>query len=483
MKKNNNDNKKIGIFGFFAFTAAGMMSMVLFPEFARAGFSLIFFSVLAAFFWFIPVALASAEMGSIKKWNGGGVFEWVKNTLGEKWGFAAVFYQWFQTTIIYTIFFYFLTSGIDHLFDLNIKLSENNVLQFFIIIIAFCFVTFINLFGIKVTTMITRFSLPIGVILPTILLIILSFSYVFGSGQAINIPKLDKNIFPTSGLFQFVVFSSFLLSMTAVEVSANAIGILKKPHKNYPIVIGILVVTLITLNTLGGLSIALVLDKPLNSDSIFVAFETIIKNWFGAQYLWLSKIIFTLILFGIIGQVSAIIVEPSIGVSKALEKLNAPKWINKSNKFGVKYNILIIQTFLMIIWLAIITFASPGGENLPMIICIAITSSTYLLTYILLLVSHIKMSWKSTDLDPTFSIKNKWIKSIISSIGLFITFVAFVIMFFPPLKDIENHQYLVYALILAFSIIIISIIPFLIYASLKKRQTKEGLFETKNNVI
>ncbi|MDK2819514.1 MAG: amino acid permease [Mycoplasmataceae bacterium] len=464
-KDNSNKNKKIGLFGFFAFTAASMMSMVLFPTFASSGFNLIFFLVMAAFFWFIPIAIASAEMGSIKVWKNGGVFEWVKNTLGEKWGFAAVFYQWFQTTIIYTIFFYFLTSGIDYLFDTTFL--DNIWFQFLIIIIAFVLVTFINLFGIKVTTTITKFSLPLGVILPTILLIILSFSFAFGRGKVDLPPDLDLNVFPVGGIFQFVIFSSFLLSMTAIEVSANAINILKNSKKNYPIVVGILVILLITLITLAGLSIALVM--PIGeiglSDAIFLTFDKIIRGLFGAQHIWISKLITVLILFGTIGQVSAIIVEPSIGVSKALETLNAPKWINKTNKYDVKYNILIIQIILMIIWLSIITFTTIG--NLPMTICIAITSSTYLLTYVLMLISHIKLSIKNTDLERSFGIKNKWIKITISSIGLILTIFTLAIMFFKPFEGISDKEYLIYFLILSLSISIISISPFIIYKILK----------------
>lgn len=469
MKNGKEKNGKIGIFGFFAFTAASMMSMVLFPTFASSGFNLIFFLVLAAFFWFIPVALASVEMASIKKWKDGGIFDWVKNTMSERWGFAAVFYQWFQTTIIYTIFFYFLTSGIDYLFQTTFL--DNSLFQFFIIILAFLVVTFINLFGIKVTTTITRFSLPIGVILPTLLLIVLAFSFVFGSGKATIPPTLDMGIFPTTSIFEFVIFSSFLLSMTAIEVSANAINILKKSNRNYPIVIGILIITLITFNTLAGLSIALVLspEEIGLSDAIFLAFDKIISTWFGIEYIWIAKLITVLIIFGIIGQVSAIIVEPSIGITNALKTLNAPKWISKKNRFNVTYNILLIQTILMIIWLSIITFTS-SDSNLAMTICISITSSTYLLTYILLLTSHLLITWKSSELERSFGIKNKWIKTIVSSVGLVLTIGTMIIMFLKPLQNISGENYLVYILVLLISLIVIISMPFIFYELLKKRK-------------
>lgn len=42
----------------------------------------------------MPVALCAAEMATVKSWENGGIFAWVGNTLGKRWGFAALFYQW-----------------------------------------------------------------------------------------------------------------------------------------------------------------------------------------------------------------------------------------------------------------------------------------------------------------------------------------------------------------------------------------------------
>ncbi|MGL4184087.1 MAG: amino acid permease [Metamycoplasmataceae bacterium] len=465
-------NKQIGIIGFFSLTATSLMSMVLYPTFASSGFNLIFFMVIAAFFWFIPVAICSAEMGSVIKWKKGGIFEWSKNTMNEKWGFAAVFFQWFQTTVIYTIFFYFLLSGISYIFDTSIL--NSNIVQFFVIVAAFLFVNFLNIFGLKITIWISRISLPVGVILPTILLIIFSFCFVFITKNGELPPKLDISVLPKDNIFEFVIFSSFLLSMTAIEVSANTINVLKNSKKTYPIVIGMVVITLVTLNTLAGISIAIVLpiDEIQLSNAVFLTFDTVIRGLFGPSYIWISKIISFLIIIGIIGQVSTIIVEPSIGFSNSIKTIGIWSWLNKENKWGVKYNMFLIQILFMIFWFSLLNFL-PSNNNLVMTICISITSGTYLFAYVLLFLSYLILTWKYNDLERKFSIKNKIVKTIIASIGLVLTIGTIIIIFFKPTVNLEMDQYIIYISILLSSLIIIFIAPLVLYKIFKKKKIKK----------
>ena len=90
--------KMLGFGGFFAMTASMVMTVYAYPNFASSGLHLIFFLILGGVFWFLPVALVAAEMATVKGWENGGIFAWVGNTLGKRWGFSALFYQWFQIT-------------------------------------------------------------------------------------------------------------------------------------------------------------------------------------------------------------------------------------------------------------------------------------------------------------------------------------------------------------------------------------------------
>ena len=47
-------------------------------------------------------------MATVDGWQDGGIFAWVGNTLGERWGFAAIFFQWFQITVGFVTMIYFI---------------------------------------------------------------------------------------------------------------------------------------------------------------------------------------------------------------------------------------------------------------------------------------------------------------------------------------------------------------------------------------
>ncbi|MDO7203709.1 hypothetical protein Q5M85_05540 [Paraclostridium bifermentans] len=80
------------MFAFFAMTASMVMTVYEYPTFATSGFNLVFFLLLGGILWFLPVALCAAEMATVDGWQEGGIFAWVGNTLGERFGFAAIFF-------------------------------------------------------------------------------------------------------------------------------------------------------------------------------------------------------------------------------------------------------------------------------------------------------------------------------------------------------------------------------------------------------
>ena len=91
--------KQLTLLGFFAITASMVMAVYEYPTFATSGFSLVFFLLLGGILWFIPVGLCAAEMATVDGWEEGGVFAWVSNTLGPRWGFAAISFGYLQIAI------------------------------------------------------------------------------------------------------------------------------------------------------------------------------------------------------------------------------------------------------------------------------------------------------------------------------------------------------------------------------------------------
>ena len=96
-------NATLSAFGFFTLTAAMLMSADEYPAFAQSGLMATLLLIVAGIFWFLPVALASAQMATMPGWSDGGVYTWVKGALGQRAGFVAVFFQWLQITVNFMV--------------------------------------------------------------------------------------------------------------------------------------------------------------------------------------------------------------------------------------------------------------------------------------------------------------------------------------------------------------------------------------------
>ncbi|STM58229.1 glutamate/gamma-aminobutyrate antiporter (extreme acid sensitivity protein) [Escherichia coli] len=86
-----------------------------YPTFATSGFSLVFFLLLGGILWFIPVGLCAAEMATVDGWEEGGVFAWVSNTLGPRWGFAAISFGYLQIAIGFIPMLYFVLGALSYI--------------------------------------------------------------------------------------------------------------------------------------------------------------------------------------------------------------------------------------------------------------------------------------------------------------------------------------------------------------------------------
>lgn len=327
----------------------------------------------------------------------------------------------------------------------------------------FCGMSLFQLFGIKITTLLSKVSLFLGVLIPSILLIVLSFSFVYGTNLHTIPPDLNQDILPKNNISSIVIFSSFILGYTGIEESASNIENLKRAKRNYPIIIISVVIIIIIFNILASLSISLVLPNSeiSLSSSIFNTFHIIFSKWFGVQYIWISKVIACLVMFGILGQISSIISGPSKAISNSLNYLKAPSFLLKQNRNSVHYVILFLQSIFMIGWLSMITFLSTD-DNLAFTICVSITSVIYLFAYLLMLIGYLKITWQKEKLDSSFFINNKYIKTIIASCGIITTIFVIVLVFFNP-GGIGLNEYIIYVSIISCSIFTIFITPFFLY--------------------
>ena len=100
--------KTLGAFGLAMINVIAVDSLRSLPFSAEYGFSLVFFYILAAITFFFPTALVAAELAT--GWpNKGGIYVWVREAFGERWGFLVIWLQWIYNVVWYpTIFCHLL---------------------------------------------------------------------------------------------------------------------------------------------------------------------------------------------------------------------------------------------------------------------------------------------------------------------------------------------------------------------------------------
>ncbi|MDM0805595.1 glutamate:gamma-aminobutyrate antiporter [Clostridium perfringens] len=462
MKQEGTTKKSLTLFGFFAMTASMVMAVYEYPTFATSKLHLVFYLLLGGFLWFIPVALCAAEMATVDGWEKGGVFTWTGKNLGKKYGFANLFFEFFEITVGFVTMIYFILGALSYVFDWP-ALNSNPMIKFIGVLVIFWILALSQFGGTKYTAKIAKIGFIVGILLPAAILIILALVYII-QGNPIYILSKDTFVPDFTKVNTLVVFVSFILSYMGVEASATHANEMDNPKKEYPLAMLLLVIVAIVVSTLGGLAIAAVIPQDqINLSAGVVQTFAVLLGHFTANNTILVKIIALLLAFGVIAEVSSWVVGPTRGMIIAAEEGAIPKSWAKTNEHDVPVYLVIAQGIIVSIWDAVLTFGA-GGSNLSFLAAMSLTVVIYLSGYILFFVGYIK-AILGEGLNGAYQMPGgKPVKIIVAIIGLATSIFAFFISFVPPTSiagnAVQSHEYM---WMLIISYVISLILPFAIY--------------------
>ena len=462
MKQEGTTKKTLTLFGFFAMTASMVMAVYEYPTFATSKLHLVFYLLLGGFLWFIPVALCAAEMATVDGWEKGGVFTWTGKNLGKKYGFANLFFEFFEITVGFVTMIYFILGALSYVFDWP-ALNSNPMIKFIGVLVIFWILALSQFGGTKYTAKIAKIGFIVGILLPAAILIILALVYII-QGNPIYISSKDTFVPDFTKVNTLVVFVSFILSYMGVEASATHANEMDNPKKEYPLAMLLLVIVAIVVSTLGGLAIAAVIPQDqINLSAGVVQTFAVLLGHFTANNTILVKIIALLLAFGVIAEVSSWVVGPTRGMIIAAEEGAIPKSWAKTNEHDVPVYLVIAQGIIVSIWDAVLTFGA-GGSNLSFLAAMSLTVVIYLSGYILFFVGYIK-AILGEGLNGAYQMPGgKPVKIIVAIIGLATSIFAFFISFVPPTSiagnAVQSHEYM---WMLIISYVISLILPFAIY--------------------
>ncbi len=456
----------IGVWAFAIMNVTTIVSLRGLPSQAEYGLTSIFYYLFAAIVFLIPVSLVAAELASTfpKK---GGVFRWISEAFGARWGFAALYYQWQAVVIWFPSVLIFGGVSIAYVFlpETSAAHLADNKLYMILILLGVYWAATLNTFrGMKSSAKLSTMGGLFGTIIPAAILIILGIIYLL-MGKHVYLP-LDQSFFPDLSNFDnLVLAASIFLFFAGMEMQAVHVEDMSNPKRNYPISILIAAVMVIIIFILCTLAVGLIIpESQINlTQTLLIAY----KDFWGMLGVpWLGNIMALFIAFGVLGQVSVIIAGPSTGLLAVGKAGYLPKSLQRTNKYGIQVPILLVQGGFITI-LTFVVAVLPSVQSAYQLLS-QLATIIYLIMYIIMYIAVLELRRTQPNKIRPFKIPGGsvgvWIVGVIGLLG---ALLAAVVSFVPP-SQIGTGKPAVYVGILVACVIVFFFIPFIIYGSHKK---------------
>ena len=453
----------LGVFALAMINVAAIASLRDLPQMAEYGAGCVFFYLLAALIFFIPVSLVSAELAT--GWpEKGGVYLWVKEAFGAYHGFAAIFIQWFQNLCWYPVVLTFAAASVAFAVDPSAgatKLAENKSYIVTVILCTYWGATFWNFRGLKASAGLSMIGAFSGVVVPGVALVVLACSYVL-AGNPSHLSLAASDFFPDITKPGNITFAaSVLLAFAGMEMTAVHVRETRNPRRTYPVAIAVAAGTIIFAFILGALSIAATLapSEYTLQTGVTMALNTIL-NGFGIPYL--GRLFALMMALGVIGSVNSWIIGPSKGILAAADDGMLPKWFRKTNRHGVPKPLLIIQA--VIVSLLCLTFTLQPTVASAYFMLSDLTIQLYLIMYIGLFAAAIRLRYTQPEVSRAFRVPpgnpGMW---FVAGLGILGAIGCVFIGFFPPAQLVNQQiQPVIFVSFLSIGIVTVVALPYLI---------------------
>ncbi len=449
--------KALGLFQLVMINVIAVDSVRTLSFSAVYGFSLVFFYVLAALIFFIPTALVSAELGS--SWpDRGGIYIWVREAFGKRWGLATIWLNWIYNIIWYPTMMALIAGTIAYLFQPS--WAENPIYMSLSVIGLFWALTLVNCFGMRLSSFLSTAAALIGAIFPMFLIACLGVLWI-AQGRPAQISCSWDSFFPGSAQGDNLGFlTNVFFGLLGLEMAATHAGEMRNPQKDYPK--SLLISASIILFTIifGSLSIALVVPaKQLHlATGVMQAFVV-----FGEAYglPWLPPLIALCIVFGGLGGVGAWVIGPTKGLLAAGQDGSLPSFFSRASRRGVPVRILLLQAALVSI-LSLLFLLMPTINNSYWILSV-ITAQLALLVYIVLFASAFQLRRSEPLRKRPFRIPgNKGGVAVVCGLGILSCVLVIALGFLPP-SAVPFQNVFLYELILIGGGGFCSLLPFFLH--------------------
>ncbi len=454
--------RTISVFVLTMINVAAICNIKNFPLSSLYGLSTVFFFLLAALTYFIPISLVSAELAT--GWPQRGIYIWVREALGDRMGFLAIWLQWANNIIWYPTILSFIAATVAYMFSPELASNTSYILT--VILLSFWAVTLVNLFGMTLSGWISTIGAALGTVVPGILIIFLGFLWYF-QGNPSQTSLSFQAFFPDlTSINQLVVFAGILLSLAGMEMSSVHALEVKNPQRDYPRAIFISAILILVLSSLGSLAVAIVVPaKEMSLVGGAMEAFSLFLNRYGAS--WAIPFIAFVMAFGAFSMMSTWVIGPTKGVLASALDGDLPPVFQKVNKKGMPTALMLLQAiFVTVLSLAFLLMPDVSSSYW---ILVNLTVQLYLILYAILFVSAIVLRYKKPEVERAYKIPGRknigmWITCLV---GLFSCIFIFFLGFIPP-EQISIGGLFQYESFLIAGVLLFLVIPLIIFEKKKE---------------
>lgn len=428
--------KVLSVFSLVMINVIAVDSLRTLPISAKLGLSLVSYYLVAAFAFFIPVALVAAEMATAYP-NTGGIYIWVREAFGKRAGFITIWLQWIYNVVWYPTMLSFIAATMAYL--ISPDLANNKFFLLGSALILFWLFTLLNCFGMRLSSIVSIIGASIGTVLPMLSIIILAVIWMIqGRPVAVNYPSSWLPDFSSFG--NLSLFSAILFGLIGMEMSAVHAEEVKNPQRDYPRALFYSTILIISTLSLGSLSIVMVV--PNDSLSVVSGLIDAYAVFFSSYHMpWMTSVIAVLIILGGLSGVSAWIIGPTKGLLVSARDGSLPARFARVNKYGAPVNILVTQALIFTALSSI--FILLDSINAAYWMLSDLSAQMALLVYIIMFASAIKLRYSRPDHPRGYTIPGgNLVMWLVAGTGIICCIAAMIIGFVPPSQIPIGNIYL-----------------------------------------
>lgn len=464
---NNNKSTRRGLttFSLVMLTVLSVDSLRNLPSTAIFGSSLIFFFAIATVFFLLPCTLVAAELSSAYP-KTGGVYVWVKEAFSSRIGFLAIWFQWIENVIWYPTILSFVAGVIGFL--INPALASSKVFLISVVLVVFWTATLINMFGMRSSAWFSNFCAIFGLLLPMLFIIGLGLMWiVFGHPLQIHFSYHDMlPDFSHPGMW--TALTGVVLSFCGMEIATVHGGEVNNPRKAFPRALLIAVVILLVTLTLGALSIAI--SVPVAKMSLVAGMMQSFSIFLDSYHVhWLLPVVAVTLVIGSLGGVSNWIIAPTKGLLVAGKDGYFPKHCLLENRYGAPYALLLYQAF--IVTGLVFVFLLMPSVNASYWVLTVLSAQLYMLMYVFMFLAIIVLRHKNKTSQGVFQIPGGKVGMYVVALAGLLGVIATIFIGFVPPDNIKIGGVMHYEIILVSGLVLMSLPPFILYFSRKKKIT------------